>query len=327
MYAVGTGPEARGWGLAESLSRCWSASRLRRSRLVCAGRSRPGDAHPAHRCAAPRRVVVGDHGASVSGAAHPNARAADGRWPLPHDDRSRPRCRARTTHPHVSGLVRALAAQPAVTRVWFDGDPPPADGVVAAIERADLVIFGPSNPYVSIDPILSRPGVRQALLRRRAVALSPIVAGQTIKGPLAAMIPALAGCTASAAAIAAHYGPLLCGLVVENGDEAGIAGLPVLATATVMKDRADRLRLGQRSCASPSRLPDDDVGRDAQTPVGTLAGQALCAGQVAPCSCAGRSRAHRAWRDRWVSMSCRHSRPAPRSTACWYSAIPKRCES
>jgi len=138
-----------------------------------------------------------------------------------------------------------LRANPAVTRVWFDGDPPPADGVIEAIERADLVIFGPSNPYVSIDPILSRPGVRQALLRRRAVALSPIVAGQAIKGPLAAMIPALSGCAASAAAIAAHYGPLLSGLVVENGDEAGISGLPVLATATVMKDRADRLRLGQ----------------------------------------------------------------------------------
>ncbi len=138
-----------------------------------------------------------------------------------------------------------LRAAPAVRRVWFDGDPPPAPGVIAAIDQADLVIIGPSNPYVSIDPILSRPGVRAALQRRKAVALSPIVAGQAVKGPLATMIPQLAGCSASAAAIAAHYGPLLAGLVVERGDEAGLGALPVLATQTVMHDGADRLRLAR----------------------------------------------------------------------------------
>lgn len=139
-----------------------------------------------------------------------------------------------------------LRAAPAVRRVWFDGDPPPAPGVLAAIERADLVLIGPSNPYVSVDPILSRPGVRAALLRRRAVALSPIVAGQAIKGPLATMIPQLAAMPASAAAIAAHYGPLLAGLVVERGDETDLpAGLPYLATETVMHDQASRLRLAR----------------------------------------------------------------------------------
>lgn len=148
-----------------------------------------------------------------------------------------------TTRSFQDWFVR-LRAVPAVQRIWFDGDPPPAPDVVESIERADLVVIGPSNPYVSIDPILLRPGVREALSRRRVVAVSPIVGGQAVKGPLAAMIPQLAGRPASAAAIADHYRGLLAGLVVERGDEAGVQALPVLATDTVMHDRAARARLG-----------------------------------------------------------------------------------
>lgn len=153
------------------------------------------------------------------------------------------------THSFQDWFVR-LRAQPAVRRVWFDGSPRPAPGVLAALEAADLILIGPSNPYVSIDPILSLDGVRAALGRRRAVALSPIVGGRAVKGPLAEMIPRLGGRPASAAAIAGHYGELLAGLVVERGDEAELAvygdrGLPVHATATVMSDRADRRRLAR----------------------------------------------------------------------------------
>jgi LPPG:FO 2-phospho-L-lactate transferase len=138
-----------------------------------------------------------------------------------------------------------LRAQPAVQRVWFDGDPPATPQVLAALAQADLVVIGPSNPYVSIDPILTRPGVRAALSGRRVVALSPIVGGQAIKGPLATMIPQLAGVDASAAAVASHYRGLLSAIVVERGDEAALAGLPHLATATVMRDRDDRVRLSR----------------------------------------------------------------------------------
>jgi LPPG:FO 2-phospho-L-lactate transferase len=141
-------------------------------------------------------------------------------------------------------------AEPAVRRVWFDGCPQPAPGVLSALESADLILLGPSNPYVSIDPILSLDGVRAALRRRRAVALSPIVGGRAVKGPLAEMIPRLGGRPASAAAIADHYGELLAGLVIERGDEAELEshrerGLPIHATATVMSDRADRRRLAR----------------------------------------------------------------------------------
>jgi LPPG:FO 2-phospho-L-lactate transferase len=150
---------------------------------------------------------------------------------------------AHGTLPFQEWFVRHRA--PAVRRVWFEGDPPPTEAVLAAIRAADLVVIGPSNPFVSIDPILSRPGVRAALAGRRVIGVSPIVGGKAVKGPLAEMLPALNGHAASASAVARHYGSLLGAFVVEHGDEADLAGLPlrVHATGTVMRTMQDRARL------------------------------------------------------------------------------------
>jgi LPPG:FO 2-phospho-L-lactate transferase len=150
-------------------------------------------------------------------------------------------------------LVRRRA-EPAVTRVWSAGRAEVSPAVLAALADADVIVIGPSNPYVSIDPILGLPGVRAAM-RAPVVAVSPIVGGKAVKGPLAAMIPRLApGTDASAAAIAAHYGELLAGIVVERGDT-GPDGLPALATATVMGDRADRARLAREVLTFAEGLP------------------------------------------------------------------------
>jgi LPPG:FO 2-phospho-L-lactate transferase len=132
---------------------------------------------------------------------------------------------------------------PAVRSIRFEGDPPPTPDVLRALREAELIVIGPSNPYVSIDPILSRPQVREALSSKPVVALSPIVGGKAVKGPLADMIPRLAGREPSAAAVARHYGALLSGIMVETGDEAGIEGVRVATGQTIMKDRADRGRL------------------------------------------------------------------------------------
>jgi LPPG:FO 2-phospho-L-lactate transferase len=112
-----------------------------------------------------------------------------------------------------------------------------------------LVLIGPSNPYVSIDPILSIDGVRAALARKRVVAVSPIVRGRAVKGPLAAMIPQLTGLDASVAAIARHYGSLLSGIVVQRGDEGEIATGAVRATDTIMRTRIDRVRVARETLA------------------------------------------------------------------------------
>ncbi len=148
------------------------------------------------------------------------------------------------TLPFQQWFVRRRA-EPAVRAVRFEGARTAAPGVVPAIDACDMVVVGPSNPYVSIDPILCLDGVREALSRKPVVALSPIVGGAAIKGPLATMIRELTGEPASAGAVARHYRGLLRAMVVERGDEGTVASMPVLGTSTVMRSRDDRLRLAR----------------------------------------------------------------------------------
>ena len=145
-------------------------------------------------------------------------------------------------------------AQPAVRAVRFDGRPPATREVLDAIDACELVLIPPSNPYVSIDPILSLDGVEAAIAKKPVVAVSPILGGRAVKGPLGTMIPQLTGAPASAAAIARHYGSLLRGFVVERGDERDIDGVAVRATDTLMRTRDDRLRLARETLAFASEL-------------------------------------------------------------------------
>ena len=152
------------------------------------------------------------------------------------------------TLPFQQWFVRRRA-EPAVRAVRFEGARTAAPGVVPAIDACDVVVVGPSNPYVSIDPILCLDGVREALSRKPVIALSPIVGGAAIKGPLATMIRELTGEPASAGAVARHYRGLLRAMVVERGDEGTVASMPVLGTSTVMRSRDDRLRLAREVLA------------------------------------------------------------------------------
>lgn len=147
------------------------------------------------------------------------------------------------TLPFQEWLVKHRA--PPVRRVWFESCPEPTSHVIEAIEHCEAVIIGPSNPYVSIDPILRLPGVRDAIGKKLVVAVSPIVGGKAVKGPLAEMLPVLDAEQASAGAVAHHYQPLLGGFVVERGDEAAVRGGRVLPTQTIMRSREDRVRLAE----------------------------------------------------------------------------------
>jgi LPPG:FO 2-phospho-L-lactate transferase len=155
------------------------------------------------------------------------------------------------TLPFQQWFVRRRA-EPRVRAVRFEGTRMPAPGAMEALAECDLVIIGPSNPYVSVDPILSLEGLREAVARRPVVAVSPIVGGAAIKGPLATMIRDLAEREPSAGAVARHYGTLLRGMVVERGDEATVGAVPVLGAATVMRSRDDRLRLAREVLAFAS---------------------------------------------------------------------------
>ncbi len=134
----------------------------------------------------------------------------------------------------------------------------PAPGVMAAIAQADAVVLCPSNPWVSLDPILAVSGIRQAASAKPALAVSSIVGGRALKGPAAKMFQEL-GIRPSATAIAEHYKDLLSGLVIDGLDsdlEGGIRalGIEVLVADTVMKTRADRRRLAEEVVAFARRL-------------------------------------------------------------------------
>jgi LPPG:FO 2-phospho-L-lactate transferase len=122
------------------------------------------------------------------------------------------------------------------------------------------IIICPSNPYLSIDPILAMPGVKEWIATSAApvVAVSPIVGGAAIKGPAAKIMQEL-GLTASARAVARHYRGLVAGLVVDNADaklqpQIASEGMAVLVTNTVMRNADDRVQLAQECLAFADEL-------------------------------------------------------------------------
>lgn len=130
----------------------------------------------------------------------------------------------------------------------------PTSEVLDAIERARAIVIGPSNPVVSIGPILAVPGMREALRAARApvVAVSPVVGGEVLKGPTAAFL-AHADQPVSAAGVAALYGDLLDGIVADELLPDG-PDLPLLETDLLMADSAGRQRLARETLAFATAL-------------------------------------------------------------------------
>jgi len=160
----------------------------------------------------------------------------------------------------VEALVLPMADEPVSTRVrhggrWmpfqeymiFEEAPAPVEGVelegldrarptdevLQAIVEADLIVIGPSNPVISIGPILALPGMREALADSPApvLALSPFVGGRSVKGP-SEQFCAWAGIETSAAGIARAYSGVVDGVVADEPAD----GLPSLVTVTLMED-------------------------------------------------------------------------------------------
>jgi LPPG:FO 2-phospho-L-lactate transferase len=130
----------------------------------------------------------------------------------------------------------------------------------------EAVVICPSNPFISVDPILAVPGMREAIAACRApvVAVSPIIGGRAIKGPTAKMMAEL-GMSASAKAVADHYAGLLDGFVLDaaDGAEAAAIGLPCLATRTLMTSEDDKRALAAEVLAFARRLGKADRRRAA----------------------------------------------------------------
>jgi LPPG:FO 2-phospho-L-lactate transferase len=123
----------------------------------------------------------------------------------------------------------------------------PTAEVLAALSDAEAIVVGPSNPVISIGPILAVPGMRDAIAASGApvVAVSPFVAGAVVKGPTERFMAAL-GRPSTAAGVASLYADLIDAMVVDEGDpDAPPPEIPTLATATLMEGAAGRARLAR----------------------------------------------------------------------------------
>ncbi|MGH2380389.1 MAG: 2-phospho-L-lactate transferase [Candidatus Limnocylindria bacterium] len=141
--------------------------------------------------------------------------------------------------------------EPGVRAVTFDGDARPTGAALEAIRSAELVVIGPSNPLVSIGPILELPGLRDALVAASApkVAVSPIVAGQALKGPADRMMEST-GHESSALGVARLYAGLVDRFVLDEADAAlapavEALGMDAAVVPTIMSSDALRVALAE----------------------------------------------------------------------------------
>jgi LPPG:FO 2-phospho-L-lactate transferase len=141
---------------------------------------------------------------------------------------------------------RAAAPIEAVELRGIEAAAPPPE-VLDAIASAEAILIGPSNPIISIGPVLAVPGMRAALAEARApvVAVSPFVGGRAVKGPTDAFMEH-AGLERSATGIAAAYAGVVDGLVADQPVE-GVPDLPVLVIDTLMEGASGRRRLADRA--------------------------------------------------------------------------------
>ncbi len=140
-------------------------------------------------------------------------------------------------------------AEPAVVGVELEGieSAEPSREVLEALRLAEAIVIGPSNPVISIGPILAVPGMREAIAAAPApvVAVSPYVGGEIVKGPTNNFMAAI-GRPLNASGVASLYAGLIDGMVVDEGDpEPAPAEVATLAAATLMEGASGRARLAR----------------------------------------------------------------------------------
>jgi LPPG:FO 2-phospho-L-lactate transferase len=147
-----------------------------------------------------------------------------------------------------------------VDAVHYAGSPEasPAPGVLEALSSADVIMIAPSNPYVSIGPILAVDEIRDALVHRSVpcVAISPLIGGRAVKGPADRMLARLAGGT-TPAHVASCYEGLIDVLVIDESDvpDGPISGVGrTVVTQTLMTDVAAARRLAAAALHAPEAL-------------------------------------------------------------------------
>jgi LPPG:FO 2-phospho-L-lactate transferase len=144
----------------------------------------------------------------------------------------------------------ARRCTPSVHSIRFDGaaQAHPAPGILDAITSPETqaILIAPSNPYLSIDPILAVPGIAEALSSSSApvVAVSPIIGGKAVKGPTAKLMAEL-GIAITPHAIARHYAPIISGLLIDERDPPCDPGIATATADTLMNTLEDRMRVAR----------------------------------------------------------------------------------
>jgi LPPG:FO 2-phospho-L-lactate transferase len=177
------------------------------------------------------------------------------------DDKVRTRVRTAAGWLEFQDYFVRRRCAPAVAELAYEGAaaarPQPEFMAILADTRLRAVVICPSNPFLSIDPILALPGVRATLPACPApvVAVSPIIAGRAVKGPTAKMMTEL-GLPVTAGAVATHYGDLIDGYLVDHGDAGTVAcpGVAVATAATLMTSLVDREALAREVLAFADSL-------------------------------------------------------------------------
>jgi LPPG:FO 2-phospho-L-lactate transferase len=146
-----------------------------------------------------------------------------------------------------------LRAKPVVREIRFEGfqEARPAPGVLEALRKAELILICPSNPMISVGPILAVPGIREALRQRRAAVLAvcPLVGGKSLKGPSDKMMRQ-SGLESSALGVAKLYGDFCGTLMVDSADAwqkkaIEALGMNAIVASTVMRTLGDKVRLAR----------------------------------------------------------------------------------
>jgi len=251
----GLADEVRGWGVANE---SWQAIE-QLGRLGEPDWFRLGDRDLAMHIARTRRLRAGETLSQITADLARRLGIGPALVPM-SDDPVRTKVE---TEDGVLDFQRYFVAEqcrPLARAIGFAGarEAKPSPGFAAALARKDLgaVIYCPSNPYLSIDPLLSLPGVRQqiAALKTPRVAVSPIVSGQAIKGPTAKLMTEL-GASVDVVGVARHYQGLIDKLIIDEADAAEAPriealGIAVETAPAIMRSQADRISLAKATLAA-----------------------------------------------------------------------------
>ncbi len=273
LYAFsGMVDEKRGWGPRGDTFQCMDAlerlggetwfrlgdvdlaTHLRRTELLSAG-------WPASRVTAELAKRLGIHGVRIL----PMTNQAVETWVQIKHDSTWVHFQEYFVHRRTDVAIGAVEVRGIDTAL-------PAPGVLESIRSADLIVFCPSNPFVSIGPILQVPGVRQAILLARArgalgAGVSPLIGGATIKGPAARMLVEL-GREPSAAGVASMYAGLLDAWLIDRIDADSLSarisayGMRPIVADALMRNRRGEARLARvllKACLTGGRAVDRAV--------------------------------------------------------------------